>query len=157
MRGRCRRAARQPGNRGAYLLLLSLSDSTTIAVGGLGRLQFRCGNYIYVGSAMGGLEARVARHLRPKKRLHWHIDRLLARASIVGAVMFPSRKRQECSLAKTIHKSPKTAALARFGSTDCGCPSHLFYIGKRPFGGMLRMLDRTQIGGPGPSSRGWAD
>jgi len=103
------------------------------------------------------MEARVARHLGPEKKVHWHIDRLLARARIVGAVMFPSRKREECSLARTLHDAPGTVAVARFGSTDCGCPSHLFYFGKRPFGGMLRMLDRAQIGGPLPSSRGSAD
>ena len=31
---------------------------------------------------MGGLDARVARHLRAEKKLHWHIDYLLERASV---------------------------------------------------------------------------
>jgi sugar fermentation stimulation protein A len=150
------RGAGQPGNRGAYLLLITLSDSRKIEVGGLGRLHFHPGNYVYVGSAMGGLQARVKRHLRPEKKLHWHIDHLLARAKIEGAVLFPSDEREECSFVRTLQKIPGIIGVARFGSTDCGCPSHLFYLGKRPFGRIMRMLDRPNSSGPDPSFWGSA-
>jgi len=106
---------------------------------------------------MAGLEARVARHMRPEKKLHWHIDHLLAGAKIEGAVLFPSDEREECTMARTLQKTPGIIGVARFGSTDCGCPSHLFYLGKRPFGRMLRDLDRPHASGPDPSFRGSAD
>jgi sugar fermentation stimulation protein A len=133
---------------------MSLSDDPTIGVGSLGRLHFHPGNYVYVGSAMAGLEARVARHMRPEKKTHWHIDHLLARARIEGAVVFPSEKRQECSIARKLQTTPGIMAVARFGSTDCGCPSHLFYLGKRPFGRILRRLDRPKASGANPFFRG---
>ena len=103
---------------------------------------------------MAGLYARVARHMRPEKKLHWHIDHLLARARIEGAVLFPSDKREECFLARTLHEIPGIMAVARFGMTDCGCPSHLFYLGKQPFGRILHRLDRIRDAGVNSFSGG---
>ena len=80
--------------------------------------------------------------MRAEKKLHWHIDHILTRARLLGAILIPSARREECSLAMTLHELPGTIAVGRFGSTDCSCPSHLFYIGKRPFGRMLRNLER---------------
>ncbi len=41
-------------------------------------ISLRQGYYIYVGSAFGpgGVNARVSRHFRNTKKLHWHIDYL---------------------------------------------------------------------------------
>ena len=62
-------------NPGIYVLLIELTRCRRIRIGHLGVTEFQPGFYAYVGSAMGGLTARVARHLRPlcRKRPHWHI------------------------------------------------------------------------------------
>jgi len=124
--------------------LLAVPDDAVVSVGRLGRLHFRAGNYVYVGSAMAGLEARVARHLRRAKRRKWHIDFLLEKALTAGAVLFPSSKREECGIARILNEFPGAIPVGRFGSTDCGCPAHLFYIGKRPFGPLLLRFDRAR-------------
>ena len=49
-----------------------------LTVGRLGTFLFPVGRYIYTGSAKRSIEARIARHLRKKKTLRWHIDYLLA-------------------------------------------------------------------------------
>jgi Uri superfamily endonuclease len=121
-----------------------MPEDAAISVGRLGRLHFRTGNYVYVGSAMAGLEARVARHLRRATRKKWHIDFLLERAATAGAVLFPSRKREECTMARTLAKFPGVIPVGRFGSTGCGCPAHLFYNPKRPFGPLLLRFDRLR-------------
>lgn len=100
---------------------------------------------------MAGLEARVARHLRRAKRRKWHIDFLLERAVTAGAVLFPSGKREECDIARLLLDYPKAIPVGRFGSTGCGCPAHLFYIGTRPFGPLLLSMDRKR---PRPTNHG---
>jgi Uri superfamily endonuclease len=64
---------------GTYAIFVPCDEQRVIQVGRLGRLELRPGLFIYVGSALGrgGLRARLRRHLRPKERLHWHIDYLL--------------------------------------------------------------------------------
>jgi len=66
---------------GTYALILHLSKKLErIEIGKLGRFAFDAGFYVYVGSAFGpgGLKARLQRHLRTDKPLHWHIDLLSA-------------------------------------------------------------------------------
>lgn len=62
--------------RGTYLLAVRLDSPRTVGVGALGDIRFDAGVYIYVGSAMGGLDQRVGRHLSGRKTLRWHIDYL---------------------------------------------------------------------------------
>ncbi len=111
--------------KGSYILLLELPEGNNIAVGRLGVLEFPPGFYAYVGSALGGLEARVGRHLRKDKRLHWHIDYLLCRANISEAILLPGEQRLECSLAQALAR--RFSFIPRFGSSDCQCQSHLFF------------------------------
>jgi Uri superfamily endonuclease len=111
--------------RGIYVLFLHVPFSMPAVIGGLGRLEFKGGYYAYVGSAMGGLEQRVGRHLQQEKALHWHIDYLLLRALPYDVVMAETGKRKECQLAaKLMEKFP---CVEGFGSSDCKCRSHLFY------------------------------
>jgi sugar fermentation stimulation protein A len=49
-------------DQGSYLLVLELKRSRNIQVGKLGRISFRRGFYIYVGSAMAHLSKRIERH-----------------------------------------------------------------------------------------------
>jgi len=117
---------REARDRGSYLLLLRLSRERRIEVGRLGPLVFPSGWHIYVGSAMAGLSARLARHARLRKRHHWHIDHLRQAADGVVALPIRSSRREECELARAV------AALLEpgprgFGCSDCACATHLFW------------------------------
>ncbi len=111
--------------RGTYALLVHVPYDLAITVGELGTLSFRAGYYVYVGSALGGLEARVRRHLRAEKALRWHIDYLLARARAVDVVFARSDERKECEIAAELSKHLE--GVRGFGSSDCRCETHLFY------------------------------
>ncbi|MFQ5769899.1 MAG: DUF123 domain-containing protein, partial [bacterium] len=98
-----------------------------------GNIHFPAGCYVYTGSAMNGLAARLARHLRSDKSLHWHIDYLLANkfSKVKEIHMFPSRIIQECQLNQTLRKELGVQPFAPgFGASDCsnGCMSHLSYV-----------------------------
>ena len=61
-----------------YQLLINVSQPLRCVIGRLSELDFPAGLYVYTGSAKRNLDARVARHIRRDKPLHWHIDYLLA-------------------------------------------------------------------------------
>ena len=112
---------------GTYVLLIELSRRRRIRIGRLGMISFQPGFYAYVGSAMSGLEARIAWHLRPfrNKRPHWHIDYFLA-AGVVRAVFVKTdSQRLECLTACTLGE--EFVDITGFGCSDCRCQSHLFY------------------------------
>lgn len=122
-------------SKGTYALLLRLEKPEDIVVGRLGKFAFPAGYYLYVGSALGpgGLQARLARHLRAEKRLHWHIDYLIQRTQLIEIWSIASRKRLECILAEIARNLPGAQApVPRFGSSDCRCPSHLIYLAAKP-------------------------
>jgi len=82
------------------------------------------GLYVYCGSARGpgGVAARLARHMRPDKRAHWHVDQLTVAGRILGAWVFPDRS--ECAVNRDLAGWPAPAP--GFGSSDCPrCPAHL--------------------------------
>jgi len=117
---------------GTYALLLELEQPAGITIGRLGTSFFPAGYYVYVGSALGsgGLAARLARHGRQNKKLHWHIDYFLVHARIVGIDTDDSGQRLECAWARTMLSRPGAQVVApRFGASDCTCPSHLIYWG----------------------------
>ena len=99
-----------------------------ITVGKLGNILFQPGCYCYVGSALNGLKARVARHLRHEKKTWWHIDYLLKRADVVEIVWGLSSDRLECRIAEAL-RSQGVESIPGFGASDCRCISHLFYQG----------------------------
>ena len=82
-----------PPRIGCYQLHLLLSSPASIRVGSLGDFAFPSGRYIYTGSAMNGLAARVARHLRRDKKRHWHIDYLRQYAEVIQVELFPGAER----------------------------------------------------------------
>ncbi len=65
-----------PGRAGTYILLVHLTCPAVLSVGRLGTYPLPAGMYAYCGSARGagGLRARINRHLRLEKPIHWHID-----------------------------------------------------------------------------------
>lgn len=124
---------------GTYALVLHLADDAFIEVGKLGRALFRSGFYVYVGSALGpgGLAGRLRRHARPTHtpewRDRWHIDYLRHYAKVVEVWAVPGEQRREHGWASICGQLPgMTAAMAGFGSSDCGCPTHLFTGSHRP-------------------------
>ena len=114
---------------GIYVLELSLAKDTHIQVGALGRCRFPAGRFLYVGRAMRGLEARLARHLRQKKaRPRWHIDHLRAKANLFNLWVLPSADPAlECETASKLLASGARIEIPGFGSSDCLCPSHLLF------------------------------
>jgi Uri superfamily endonuclease len=114
--------------KGVYLLVINLKKNSRIKVGRLGRITFPKGFYVYVGSALNNLQARVARHLNSKKKLRWHIDYLLAspNAEVEMVITRQTEKRIECKVNEIIQKFGKP--VEKFGSSDCKCKSHLTYF-----------------------------
>jgi len=110
---------------GSYILLIKNDEDRYIVIGKLGTIRFRRGFYAYTGSAMGGIEARIDRHLRDDKKLFWHIDYILQRMRVVSLIFSATEKKYECVLAD--HLSSSFDAVESFGSSDCRCRSHLFY------------------------------
>ena len=93
-------------------------------VGKLGYVSFPMASYAYVGSAMNSLNARLARHIRDEKKLHWHINYLLQEAEIDEIILCPSEERVECSLSQALAR--ELEYIPGFGSSDCKCQSHLY-------------------------------
>ena len=124
-----------PDGPGTYVLILSLPCSQPVTVGRLGRFHFVAGWYAYVGSARGpgGLAARVARHLRPAKPLHWHIDYLRAQAQPKAVWFREGAMSLECVWAEALISQPEASTPIRyFGSSDCRCFSHLVHFAAQP-------------------------
>jgi Uri superfamily endonuclease len=110
---------------GSYLILAELPSGQNIKVGKLKATCFPHGHYAYIGSALAGLEARVKRHLREGKKIHWHIDYFLKRAIVSDVILCESEQRMECNIARAFQT--EFDCIPRFGSSDCRCPSHLFF------------------------------
>jgi sugar fermentation stimulation protein A len=122
---------REATDRGAYLLLLRLDAPLRLAVGRLGDRGYKAGWYVYVGSAMTSLTARVARHLRKRKKPHWHVDALRAAAAETAALPIRSSRREECLVAAAL-AAILTPVSPGFGCSDCGCSTHLFHSAEKP-------------------------
>lgn len=115
--------------KGCYCLIITLEKDSKIRIGKkLGMVEFKKGNYVYIGSAMNSLESRLKRHLSDEKKLHWHIDYLLKKSQITD-IIYNESKKVECELAQYL--STKTSSVKDFGCSDCECESHLFYFKNR--------------------------
>ena len=111
--------------KGSYVLLIENKKNQTIQIGKIGRLSFKKGFYVYVGSAMNSLNGRINRHLRLEKKLHWHIDYLLQYAEVIDVFYKETNEKIECDIAKKFGE--KLESMTDFGCSDCKCKSHLFY------------------------------
>ena len=124
---------------GIYILLITLDKARNIRIGKRGGEYFPSGYYAYIGSARRGLKKRVQRHLRKKKKLHWHVDYLLEFAEVKRVYEFGLEENSgrssltECELAARVSELPGASLLhTRFGASDCRCPGHLYYFKKSP-------------------------
>ena len=133
---------------GVYLLLFELERGQTIKAGRLPAVYFSPGFYLYVGRAKRGLNQRVQRHLRKRKRIFWHID-YFARKACIREVWVKPGYLNECRMAYRITRLIKNAKIAqrKFGASDCRCRGHLIYLGKEVNREKLhRKLDLEKIG-----------
>lgn len=99
-------------------------------IGGRGDVIFKGGYYIYVGSALNSLESRIRRHLSRDKRLFWHVDYFLERAELIDILYIETKEKIECKVSEKLTRD--FDYIQDFGSSDCTCPSHLFYSRKNP-------------------------
>jgi len=111
--------------KGSYILLIKLKANKIIKIGKLGKLFFKKGFYVYIGSAINNLEKRINRHLSKNKNYHWHIDYLLQKSEILEVYIKENNIKEECKLAKIFNE--KLEKIHGFGCSDCKCTSHLFY------------------------------
>ena len=140
-----------PSQPGCYSLIISLRRKKTIRVGKLGLARFPKGKYVYTGSAMKGLAARLARHLSRRKTLHWHIDHLLKlpEARVDKVIVYPPAPNQECRQNQRIAAlSGAAVVLKRFGASDCksGCRSHLYFFRLQSPSGVLSRKFVKEVG-----------
>lgn len=117
-----------PENHGLYSILLELDQPFEIQIGKLGAFLFQPGIYIYIGSAKGKMESRIKRHLKKEKKQHWHFDYLRPYGNIKAVFSFPISM-GECQLREDFFNKNQTLQMpiAKFGSSDCKCYSHLLY------------------------------
>ena len=117
---------------GFYQLVIRLRREREIRVGRHGRFRFPAGFYVYTGSAKRGLESRIARHLRTRKRMRWHVDYILPYGRILDVKRYTTSE-SECELSRRVERLKGSRIVAAgFGSSDCRCSSHLFYFRRNP-------------------------
>ncbi|WP_298673829.1 DNA/RNA nuclease SfsA [uncultured Megasphaera sp.] len=116
---------------GDYLFVMHLKETEDIVIGARGSLHFPAGYYVYTGSARKHLTARLARHQRRRKNMHWHIDYLRQYADVVAAIPIRTTQDLEHDLAHAVD-SIAMWRIEGFGCTDCDCASHLFGFSENP-------------------------
>ena len=117
--------------KGCYCLIIYVKRKSQITVGKkLGVIEFKKGIYVYIGSAMNSLEARLSRHLSDSKKLHWHVDYLLKddNCKIID-IVYNIDKKVECDISQ--HLKTHAVGIKNFGCSDCNCESHLYYFKNR--------------------------
>lgn len=128
---------------GTYALILKTVQYSKCLIGSLGYLHIRPGFYIYTGSAFGpgGLKARLAHHLKRSANPRWHIDYLRQQANIYEIwYTYDSQKREHEWADRFYALSSAEIPFPGFGSSDCRCPSHLFYFAAVPSFGSFQAL-----------------
>ncbi len=132
---------------GTYVLLLECAVKTELSIGKLGRMMTVPGYYLYVGSAFGpgGVRARINHHRKIAVRPHWHIDYLRPVAGLVDAWCVYNR-RCEHEWAQILLQGENIAMpLPDFGSSDCGCTTHLFQLEHKPAKAELETLLNSKL------------
>jgi len=122
--------------KGSYLLLIKLNEERNIKYGIRKNNLFKKGHYVYVGSALNNLEKRIQRHLRSNKKKHWNIDFFLEYGKIINIYYKENDYREECYIAGLLKDI--FLPISNFGSSDCKCKTHLFYISQYKLKNFLR-------------------
>jgi Uri superfamily endonuclease len=129
-------------DKGVYALVFS-NRPCTLPVGSLGKVRFRGGWHLYIGSALGpGGLSRVRRHLRLSRARdrppRWHVDRLLLSPCFIlrHLACGPCDEDLECTLVATLGGG----SVPSFGSSDCSCGSHLLHRATDPLDEVLEAM-----------------
>lgn len=122
-------------DRGSYVVEFRLEDALSVSIGKLGAFRLDPGWYYYVGSAMGGLSARIIRHIKGEGKVRWHIDYVARELEPSRIWIFVTEIRLEGKIAR--HLSEKLeCAVPGFGCSDSrSSKTHLFFSPK-PICGM---------------------
>ncbi len=119
-----------PVDRGSYILVFRINAPLRVKTK-YGFTILERGIYAYVGSAFGpgGLRARISRHWRREKRVHWHIDWVTVSSSCkhLGVFVFPG-ERLESHLAAVLGE--RFEPVPGFGASDSPEDSHLFVLSR---------------------------
>jgi Uri superfamily endonuclease len=114
---------------GTYALVLVSQKNGPMCIGRLRTLELKTGYYVYAGSALGpgGLAARLRHHTRIAIRKHWHIDYLRPACELINIWFTLDPSGDEHAWANAVARLPGAGVPMRgFGSSDCGCETHLF-------------------------------
>ncbi|MFB4204443.1 hypothetical protein KBTX_00723 [wastewater metagenome] len=127
---------------GTYVLILRCDTAARLRIGRWGVLHARSGYYAYVGSAFGpgGVRARVARHARRGKAMHWHVDYLREHAVLASVWFAHSGTRLEHEWADALAGLAGMEPVNGFGCSDCRCESHLFFSPAEPLPDRFRRV-----------------
>ncbi len=126
---------------GSYVVLLAPNQPGRVQIGRLGTLVLDGGVFLYVGSALGpgGVAARCRHHRRIASRAHWHLDYLRPHCRLLAFWIAHGDQRLEHQWAAALSDLPGACwPLARFGASDCRCPSHLIRVPETPTPADLR-------------------
>ncbi|NPA99513.1 MAG: DUF123 domain-containing protein [Crenarchaeota archaeon] len=118
--------------KGVYLLIIEIIKPLTIMIKKR-NYELKKTHLIYVGSAHGpgGLSARISRHLKTNKKVHWHIDQVTSskHAMIKAVCLLPMAPRNYESIISS-RLADALEYVPGFGSTDKPeDKSHLFICG----------------------------
>ena len=145
------RALEMDTSPGTYALLLAVHAPVELQIGALGIIKFESPFCMYFGSALGpgGVKARIKHHLQPVHRTHWHVDYLRQEADVQAVWYCNDPARLECVWANAALQHRGVSPVPQFGSSDCGCYSHLLKANKLP---SLRSFRRQVRGAASQSS-----
>ncbi|GJL83534.1 MAG: hypothetical protein DHS20C01_31680 [marine bacterium B5-7] len=153
------RLALIPPEGGSYALIFRCNHPRRVQIGKLGTVVTEPGYYVYCGTAFGsgGLRARIGRHLTLRRNKHWHIDYLrpflkLERIWYSRAPHNLEHRWSDRLLDIAFVSGAAVLPLARFGASDCRCPTHLVRL---PFRPDLQSLRFTEEGEPGVVEISW--
>ena len=136
------------GDTGVYCLVLWVRRTSRVRLSRFGVCRVGPGWYVYSGSAKRNLLPRLERHLRRRKKIHWHIDSLRAVASLQEIWVWPWTPGGECRTNTAISLLPDaTFPLKGFGSSDCGCYAHLVFSPAKPAPPDLGLPFKYQVRG----------
>lgn len=126
--------------KGSYVLLIRVASAIDIDLRGHVH-SLAEGFYAYCGSARGpgGLSARIGRHRRRDKPVHWHVDQVTTKATVLRAGV--SFDRNECDLVRLLlSQSGVSVPVPGFGSSDCRiCESHFLMLADEDAFGSLQL------------------
>jgi len=132
--------------KGGYCLILSLDSKASLGAKGRA-FVLAPGTYVYCGSALNSLNARMERHIRNfsggQIKRFWHIDYLLPRSKRLTIVKAATNSNIECNMV-SILTNKGLKPIHGFGNSDCRseCGGHLL-LSEDSFTSTVRLVLTT--------------